>query len=289
MKTILVLTDFSINADYVAQYALRLAQDIGANILLCNIYRSPAYVETTVNVSWAMDDSEENSINDLGAQVALLKSRLDVEVSGNGFRPDIEQYSGEGMLSDTLNELALTRDILMAVISMHSADKISEFFATDHAWDIVDNARLPVMVIPYQARFKPFRLIAFATEMNYTDINILESIIGLAKYSNAGIVITNISDEEKEENLVKKFFNQIPFKINYPKILYHNIIGSNVVAGIKQLSAHVDIDMLVIVHQKHNFFQKLFGWNVTRKMTNRPGKPLLIFPCSTVKATLTVF
>jgi len=289
MKTILVLTDFSINADYVAQYALRFAQDIGANILLCNIYQAPAYAETTGNVSWPMNDNEENSINDLGAQVAVLKSRLDVEVSGNGFRPDIEQYSGEGMLSDTLNELALTRDILMAVISMHSADKISEFFATNHAWDIVDNARLPVMVIPYQARFKPFRLIAFATEMNYTDINILESITGLAKYSNAGIVVTNISDEKNEENMVEKFFNQIPSKINYPGIVYHNIIGSDVVAGLKQLSAHIDIDLLVIVHQKHNFLQKLFGWNVTRKMTNRPGKPLLIFPCSTVKATLTVF
>jgi nucleotide-binding universal stress UspA family protein len=289
MKTILVLTDFSINADYVAQYALGLAQDIGANILLCNIYQPAAYAETTDNASWSLDDSEENSINDLGSQVALLKSQLDDEVQSTGFRPDIEQYSSEGLLSETLNELAEARDILMAVISMHSADKISEFFTTDHAWDIVDNAALPVMVIPYQARFKPFRLIAFATEMKYTDINILQSLTGLASYSNARIVITNIRDEEKEENTVEKFFTQIPSKINYPRIIYHNIIEGNVVAGLKQLCAHADIDLLVMVHQKYNFLQKLFGWNVTRKMTNRPGKPLLIFPCSPVKATLTVF
>ena len=41
MKTILVLTDFSINADYTAHYALKFAQKIKANLLLCNIYATP--------------------------------------------------------------------------------------------------------------------------------------------------------------------------------------------------------------------------------------------------------
>jgi hypothetical protein len=63
MKTILVLTDFSINADYVGRYALKLAQNIGANILLCNIYQSPAGKETTGNASWPLSAGEGNSIN----------------------------------------------------------------------------------------------------------------------------------------------------------------------------------------------------------------------------------
>jgi nucleotide-binding universal stress UspA family protein len=289
MKTILIFTDFSINADYVAQYALRFAQNIGANILLCNIFQVPAGEETTDGNRWPMLACEENSINDLGAQVAQLKSRLDAEVSGDGFKPEITQYSQEGGLSDTLNELAATRDILMAVISVHSAANISEFFAPDHAWDIIDNAAFPVMVIPYQARFKPFRLIAFATAMNYTDINILQSISGLAKYSNAEILVTNMTTEQKEENEVRRFFNQIPGKINYPQIVYQNTNGSDTVTGLKHLCAHIDIDLLVLVHQKHSLLQKLFGGGVTRQMAEKPCKPLLIFPGSTIKPTLTVF
>jgi nucleotide-binding universal stress UspA family protein len=289
MKTILVLTDFSINADYVGQYALKLAQNIGANILLCNIYQVPAGEETNDRASWPVGESEENSINDLGAQLAQLKSRLDAELPGNGSRPEITQYSQEGGLSTTLNKLAATNDILMAMISMHSADNISEYFATDHAWDVVNNARFPVMVIPYQARFTPFKLIAFATAMNYTDINILESISGLAKYSDSEIIVTNVTDGEHEDGSVKKFFRQIPGKINYPKILYHHIAGSDVAAALKRLCAFMDIDLLVIVHQRRNLFQKLFGGSVTRKMTGEPGKPILIFPCYAVKETLTVF
>jgi nucleotide-binding universal stress UspA family protein len=289
MKTILVLTDFSINADYVAQYALRMAQDIGANILLCNIYQVPAGEETTGRLTWPMRACEENSINDLGAQVAQLKSRLDREISGKGFRPEIEQYSGEGPLSDAITELAATHEILMAVISMHSVKSVSGFFATDHAWDIIDHADFPVMVIPYQARFKPFRLLAFAAAMNDSDLNVLESLTGLAKYSNAQILVTNIKSEEKKGNLVKQFFDHVSSKIKYPKIIYHEITGQDVAESLKQLSAHINIDLLVMVHQRHNFFQELFGGSVTRQMAERPGKPLLIFPSAIVKETVTAF
>jgi len=289
MKTILVFTDFSINADYVAQYALRFAQNIGANILLCNIFQVPAGEETTDRDRWPMLACEENSVNDLGAQVAQLKSRLDAEVSGDGFRPEIAQYSQEGGLSNTLNELAGVKDILMAIISEHSADKISEYFADNHTWDIVDNACFPVMVIPYQARFTPFRMIAFATAMNYTDISILQSLTGLAGYSNAEILVANISSEPKEEHTMEKFFNQIPDKINYPKIMYHAIKDVDIANGLKKLSAHIDIDLMVMVHQKHNFLQNLFNGSVTKKITDRPNKPVLIFPCFAAKETITVF
>ena len=289
MKTILVFTDFSINADYVGQYALRFAQNIGANILLCNIFQVPVGEETTDGDRWPMLACEENSVNDLGAQVAQLKSRLDAEVSGDGFRPEIAQYSQEGGLSNILNELAGVKDILMAIISEHSADKLSEYFATDHTWDIVDNACFPVMVIPYQARFTPFRMIAFATAMNYTDIHILQSLTGLAGYSNAEILVANIASDQKEEHAMEKFFNQIPGKINYPKIMYHTIEAGDIATGLKKLSAHIDIDLLVMVHQKHNFLQNLFNGSITKKITNRPGKPILIFPCFAVKETLTVF
>ena len=289
MKTILVLTDFSINADYVAQYALRMAQDIGANILLCNIYQVPPGEETTDRLSWPMRACEENSINDLGAQVAQLKSRLDREVSGNGFKPEIEQFSGEGTLSDAITKLTATHDILMAVISMHSTKSISGFFAADHAWDIIDHADFPVMVIPYQARFKPFRLLAFATAINESDLNVLESVASLAKYSNAHILITNIKLGGKEGNLVKQFFDQKSTKVNYPEIIYHEIAGQDVAESLKELSAHIGIDLLVMVHQRHNFFQELFGGSITRKMADHPGKPLLIFPASTIKDTVTIF
>jgi nucleotide-binding universal stress UspA family protein len=118
---------------------------------------------------------------------------------------------------------------------------------------------------------------------------VLESVVGLAKYSNAHILVTNIKSVGKEGNLVKQFFDQKSAKVHYPGIIYHEIAGQDVAESLKELSEHVDIDLLVMVHQRHTFFQELFGGSVTRKMADHPGKPLLIFPASSIKETVTVF
>jgi len=235
---------------------------------------------------------EENSINDLSDLAMRLKSELDKE-DDTKFKPDIQQCSEEGLVGDRLNELAANHEVLLALISMHSANNLTNFLRTNNAWDIIENAAFPVMVIPYQVRFKDYKLIAFATAVKYADIEILKSLSGLAKYSDSEIMLTHVSDEKSanrvEESMLKQFFHQIPSKINYPKIIYHNIKSDNVTVSLKWLSAHTDIDLLVLVHQKRSLFQKVFNRSVTQKLAEYPGKPLLIFPCSTVNETVTVF
>jgi nucleotide-binding universal stress UspA family protein len=285
MKTILVLTDFSINADYVAHYALELAQKIKAKLLVCNIYEVPAGEETTDRNSWPLRTCEANSVYDLGELVARLKTTLDMQETEGNFRPDIEQCSEEGMVGLKLKDIILKHDVLLAVISAHNRDNLIGYFGRDHAWDIIDNATFPVLVIPYQTRFKPFKRIAFATLMNNTDAGVLESLTRLAKYSNSEILITNVTSDKKEERSMNQFFNQC----DYSKIFYREIIGFNVADCLKRLTDEVEIDLLAIVHRRRSFLQEIIGGSVTRKMADHPGKPLLIYPCSTVEETLTVF
>jgi nucleotide-binding universal stress UspA family protein len=289
MKTVLVLTDFSINADYVAHYALGLAQNIRANLLLCNIYESPEGEEVSDCKLWHMRVCEENSINDLGELVARLKSQLDKGDMINDFRPDISQCSEEGLVGEKLKELAVTHEIVMAVISKHTANNVINIFGKNHAWDIIENAGFPVMVIPYQVRFKAFKLIAFATAMGEADINVLESLSILAEHSDAEIMLTHVADEnsdsKNEENRIKKFFDQV----TYPRKSYHNIKGDSIINSLKQLSAYIDVDLLVLVHHKRGYFEKLLGKSIAQKMADQPNKPLLIFPSVTVQDTVTVF
>lgn len=287
MKTILVLTDFSINADYVAQYALKFAQKIEANLLLCNIYQLPDDDDAHQN-PWPIKDCEKGVINDLGTQVAMLETLLDKE-TGDCFKPDIEQCSQQGLIADVLNTVATKHNIIMAVIGAHSANHLTGFFGNNNAWDIIESADFPVLVVPYQVKFKPFKQIAFATVMNYTDITVLESLTGLAKHSDSQILIANITADEEEEGSIKEFFNQIPRKISYPHITYQHIKGSDVVNCLKELHANPDTDLMVVAHSRRSYLQDFFMGSITRKLMRNGHKPMLIFPCSAVMETLTVF
>lgn len=293
MKTILVLTDFSLKADDAAHYALKLAQRIKANLLLCNIYTVPSAEKTDQRQKWPLQQQEENSSNDLGALMAHLKTEMDKPESQMDFRPEINQYSKEGLVAERINEIAKTYQVLMAVISMHSASYLTTLLAGNHESAIIEKANFPILVIPYQVRFSAYKTIAFATNMNCTDINLLQCLSGLAKHTDAGILIAHVADEvsdaPQQEKDMKQFFNQIPSKITYPKIIYRVIKSSNVAQSIKSLTEDVEVDLLVLVHRRRNFFQKIFGGSITQNIANRPVKPLLIFPSSKVLEILPVF
>ncbi|MES2107741.1 MAG: universal stress protein [Bacteroidota bacterium] len=290
MKTILVLTDFSINSAYTAHYALELAQQTVSDLLLCNIYERPADEQIANTESWEMCAAKENSINDLGALLAELKNSLDKDVNLNKYRPAIVQCSKDGLIADKLNEIAEGGQILMAVISAHNAGVLNTLLSGNHALEIIDESRFPILVVPYQVRYKHYKTIAFASAMNYTDISVLQSLSGLASYSGADILIAHVDPAKKDsDGSVRHFFTQIPSKINYPKILYRNIQNRSIVSSLKSLMMNANIDLLVLVHRKPTFFRKIFKQSVVQKLLRQAVKPLLVFPCALAMKTMPVF
>jgi len=181
----------------------------------------------------------------------------------------------------------------MAIVSMHSASYLTTLFSGNHTRDIIEKANFPVLIIPYQVRFKDYKTIAFATDLAETDTEVLRSLSTLARYSDSEILITNVSNHntavQEEENSLRKFFGEEVLKIANPKILYKAIKSRSVGDSLRWLSQHVEIDMVVLVHRKQNLFQKLTEGSIIEKMADHPAKPLLIFPYSTVAEVLPVF
>jgi nucleotide-binding universal stress UspA family protein len=287
MKTILVLTDFSINADYAVQYALKLAQKIEANLLLCNIYELPQDARMTGRKAY-----EQNSIEDLSELSARLKTEIDKYKEGL-FRPELSQCSYPGSVADRINEIAGKNEVIMGVVSSHNANWLSTLISGNHTRNIIEAADFPILMIPYQIRFSNYKSIAFATAMNYTDITVLESLTGLAKHMNSEILVTQVADAFADKKFelkeLKQFFNQIPGKINYPNIRYYIFENRTIINGLTWLTTHVEIDLLVLVHRRRNWMQKLLSGSITQQLAVFFNKPILIFPSYKVKGALTVF
>jgi nucleotide-binding universal stress UspA family protein len=292
MKTILVLTDFSINADHAAHYALKLAQRIGANLLLCNIYELPQGERIKDHKAWPLTACEQNSIRDLGELSARLKTEINKDKEGL-FRPEVAQCSRPGAVIDNINDIASKNEVIMGVIGRHNAGWLSTLVSGDHTHDIIEAANFPVLLVPYQVMFDDYKSIAFATNMNYTDINVLGSLIELAKYMDPEIVVAKVtaafSNKKFELNKLQQFFTQTPGKINYPKILYRILENRTVINSLIWLANNFAIDLLVVVHRRRNSLQKLFSGSTTQQLAVFLNKPMLIFPCYRSKRTLPAF
>jgi len=296
MKTILVLTDFSLRAAHAAHYALRLAQKINANLLLCNVFHVPSREAAAAQVTWPAEDfaiMEKTSCHDLRELVGRLNRQLKADQVEGGFNPLITYCAKTGSLAEVMNEIVYTQDILMAVVSMHEGTGLNTFLLGNHTREIIEKADCPVLVVPYQVPFKPFSRIAFATDLSHNSIDVVHCLAGLARYTNSEILITHVADQgasdAEEHSVIKKYFNQVAAQVKYPNIYYRAVKSRSIVNGLDWLTENSDIDMLVLVHRKRNFLERIFEGSVTQKMAEHTTTPMLVFPSSRVLETLPVF
>jgi nucleotide-binding universal stress UspA family protein len=147
---------------------------------------------------------------------------------------------------------------------------------------LIEKADFPLLVIPYQVRYQPYKLIAFATDMTAADPGALAFLRNLSQYSDAEILITHVSNSQasarEEELALARFFEPAPSIPALPELRYQAIKDSNVNAALKELASDAAIDLLVLTKKDHNFFQKVFEKSVIKALTRHPAKPVLIFP-----------
>lgn len=296
MKTIVVLTDFSLRADHAAFYALKLAQKVKADLLLCNVYDITEDSEELDMAMWPAgnyETFEENSRNDLADLTARLNKQLDLKTTDAEFRPDVKCCSKPGPLADAVIELTARNNVQMAVISMHSGNVLSTFLLGDHANEIIENAKCPVLIVPYQVPFTSYKKISFTTDLIHNSTDILHSLSDFSKYFDSEILITHVTAERaacmEERDIINGFFEAQAVEEKYPKMYYRAIKNKSVAAGLNLLAEQSDIDLLVLVHHNRNLFQKLFDGSVTHKLADHLSKPMLVFPGAKLHEPLPVF
>ena len=116
--------------------------------------------------------------------------------------------------------------------------------------------------------------------MSEGDIHILQSLATLARHFDADILITHVTTENMEKNHQQKidqFLREVTCKINYHKIYYKDLNYSSVHEGLNSLVESSYIDILAMVHRRHDFLTDLFKGSDTVKMVKYRNIPLLVF------------
>jgi nucleotide-binding universal stress UspA family protein len=286
MKTIAVLIDFSPRANHAARYALQLARQLHANILLYHTFFVPAAEPLSAQIAWPMEDFEEiktGSEKELQKLAGKLKKEL-TELPGGAFRPDVAYSCHEGAFALNLGGLTGNKELVLLVIANHHAG-FSALITGNHLRGILDTVALPVLVVPEHSAFKKIEKIAFATDLGDHDLEVIQSLAGLARPFNAEIMLANIGTPEAgAEQAVKDFLDDVGNKIDYPNIYYRRLAEKQVSAGLSELEQHTRTDMLVMVHRNKGFIERLFGGSHTQKIAADPLVPLLIYPYRQVRS-----
>jgi nucleotide-binding universal stress UspA family protein len=283
MKKLLIATDFSANAKHAAEYGYLLAKQLKAGIFLCNTITIPAETSLSGMTIWPQGESDI-LLDDSNEELKRLKAHLEHTDHTDAFRPPVDYLNEAGTVRQTVNDAVFKQKVDMIIAGSHEPDRLGTFLLGNHAHELIECCIKPLLIIPNTAKFTPIKKIAFATDFENPedDLEQIYELIDFARLLDAEILLTHIYDGNghlsKFEKRIEQFLVEISNKANYPQIYYRIIKQDKIESGLDWLCEHSQIDMLAMVHRKHDFLDTILKGSHTKKMANHITIPLLVFP-----------
>lgn len=282
MKKLLIPTDFSANATHAAAYGYAIAKQIKAGLMLLNAFVVPGEIPQAGVIVWPME--EYDTILKESAD-ELKKLKIDLEKKyRSGYKPVISLANEMGVLTDVINDIIDNHNIDMIIMGTHGNTGLSTIMLGNHSKRMINEARKPLLLVPFTAAIKPVKKIAYATDFKNPENDLLTiyKLIPFARQLNAEILLTHVLDETHQSPTFKKWLDNVltdlSNKADYPNIYYRLIKGRKPESGLDWLCEHGQVDMLAMLHHKHSFLDNLLNNSYTQKMAKHITIPLLVFP-----------
>lgn len=273
MKTILVPTDFSKNAEHALNYAVQLAKSEDAKVILLHVL-NVAYINSNIDFnpehSFNKYESAKNSLIELCNKI---KKKYDF---------DCEYINVEGELINSIIEVSDTQNVDLIVMGTKGANGIKKIFKGSNTANVINRSTRSLIAIPEKATIKGIKKITYASDYQSTDIDALKQLVKIARKNNdASIKIVHVVsgdyEYEYENFCLKKFEEKVAKKIDYEPISYNLLFGLDV--G-KTLELHVKKDspsLIGISSKNRNIFKRIFKKSITKQLTYDTTVPLIVF------------
>lgn len=284
MKKLLVLTDFSANAEHAAEMAIMLAGKLHANLLLYNAYDNhpiASYVDAAG--PWSVMDFApwEDEIND---KLLHLTEYLEPKVkylAVNGYKPSIHYMCSNGGLGDNLTEVNEEKDIELIVMGAKSGNVIDHFINGSDVNAVLNQTNRPVLIVPPGSKMKLPSKVIFATAFDEADLAAIKYLAGWATVFNWKLVIIHIAlfGKKGTTDSVKEiqFMDQL-FHITTPQISYLQIRGKNFMNTLNRICEKTGPDILAMTHHHHSYFKRLTTPGTVEKTLSNQRIPIMVFP-----------
>jgi nucleotide-binding universal stress UspA family protein len=271
MRTFIVPTDFSQNAQHASEYTVQLAKQLNARVILMHAYEAPVAISEYEISTIHFDTMKEHILKRLKERKQLLEEKFGKDVP-------IETIAFSNDLVGHIKKLYENADARLAVIGLTGAG-MANFFLGSNTLNIVNNLGRMVLTVPPYANFRPIRKMIFACDMwNVAATVPVTRIKRLMDILHAELLVLNIQkpqqpspEIEAEKETLEKMLEGIPFS-------FHSITRRNIIAGIKDFAKKQEADLVAIIPRKHDFIENLLRTNHTKAMLFRSGIPILTLP-----------
>jgi nucleotide-binding universal stress UspA family protein len=160
MKNILVLTDFSDVAYNAAEYAIKLAADLKANVFLFNA------INARKNAMALSMDEEGDDFDLLAAECLVRLNELSKKLQTTlkedaAYKPGLSKLLQPGNVKDCINRVVADNKIEIIIMGARQYKDFPVFFFGTKVRDVVEAAQCPVLIINKHTLYKTVKNIFY--------------------------------------------------------------------------------------------------------------------------------
>ena len=275
MKKILLPTDFSANSWNAIKYALNLFKNEKCNFFLLNTYTPIIYNIEYMEVSSAqfglIDAMKETSKTGLDT----IQSRIEKEFENP--KHSFTQISAFNSLVSEINELQKGHVMDFIVMGTKGATGAAEILFGSNTVHVIKNAKCPLLAIPSDFQFETPHEILFPSdyEVDFQDTHILP-ILDIATSYHSRVNILNASygyDLSEKQEFNKKKLESYFKNITH---LFHSVSNQTVEEAITKFQLKFQVNLLVMINNKHSFFENLFFKSTINQIGFHLNIPFLV-------------
>ena len=277
MKRIILPTDFSDNAYNAICYAINLFKEEECTFYLLHTYTPAIYQAEYVLHSPGQiglgDIYQENSLT----QLKELKKQLIAEF--NNKKHTFMVHSAFNTLVDEIVETSENENADMVIMGTQGATGAKEILIGTNTVHVIKKACCPVIAIPPNFKYETPKEILFPTDLgiDYQEEQ-LRALAFLAKQHVSRIDVLHIStgydlSEEQLKNKAKLegIFGRIAH-------LFHEMPNQEVITAINNFQQKNKVNLLVMIQNRHTFFERLFLEPVIKKLGFHVTIPFMVIP-----------
>jgi nucleotide-binding universal stress UspA family protein len=277
MRRILLPTDFSENALNAIRYAVQLFKNTSCEFYLLHTYTPAAY-----NVG-SMADSysalELQKVTRQNAERSMDEVEKTIRSEFKTTNHHFEKLITFNLLIHEIEDIVAEKGIDLIIMGTQGATGAQEVFLGTHTMYTIKKVKCPVIAVPSGFGYEAPKEILFPTDFKLSKGNpYLSFIREISDLHSARLNILNAYygeplDEDQKE--IKAYLDGY-FKDNAH--LFHIAENTDVLGAIEKFQLKNKINLLIMIHNRHNFFENLLFKPVINQLVYHTNIPFLVIP-----------
>jgi nucleotide-binding universal stress UspA family protein len=194
------------------------------------------------------------------------------------------QVSSFNTLTFEIQELSEGNPMDFIVMGTKGATGLQEVLFGSNTVHVIKNAKCPVLAIPSDFSYETPKEILFPSDYEITfDKKQVKQIVNIAASHNSIVNVLNVSygydlseKQAKNKQKLDELFNNISH-------VFHSVSDQNVTEAISEFQLKKRVNLLVMINNKHSFFENIFFKSKIKQIGFHLNVPFLVIPSNTKK------